>query len=93
MTENSGGGLFAGISLGTIIQVGTLGAAIVAQWALMSSQLSELRTQLSVVQRDLNSAETSIVSVATRASVLEIRYENLRDAVNELRRQSNLSEN
>ncbi len=79
-------GIFSGISLSTIVQVGTLGAAIVAQWALMSSQVSELRTQLAAAQRDLDSAEVSIVSVATRVSVLEIRYENLRDVVNELRR-------
>lgn len=93
MAEPSNNGLFSGISLATIIQVGTLGAAIVAQWALMSSQLSELRVQLSVVQRDINAVEMTLASVATRASVLEVRYENLRDAVNELRRQSNLIEN
>lgn len=90
MSENSGTGIFAGISLGTIIQVGTLGAAIVAQWALMSSQLGDLKTQLSYMQRDLNAAELTIVATATRASVLETKYENLRDAVNELRRQSSV---
>lgn len=81
-------GILGGISLSTIVQVGTLGAAIVASWATLGGRIGELERDVADLRKESQSSEALLSAVATRTSVLEIRYENLRDVVMELRRQS-----
>lgn len=81
------GGLF---SLSEVIKYASIAAAIYAQWTVMSKEINDLQAMAQVeasariqLQRDLNAVEIEQAKD-------DIRFENLRDIVIELRRQAGL---
>lgn len=70
---------WVGQNVATVIVIVTLAANVVAQWAVINDRLS-----------DIKELREDVAGLTNRMSVLEVRYENLKDIVLELRRQSGL---
>jgi hypothetical protein len=78
------------LDLVTIVQVGTIAAAFIGQWYVMNEQLGRSAADLAATMARVYSAEARLVTVERDQATAEVRFENLRDAVMELRRQTNL---
>ncbi len=76
--DNSNGtGLIGwlGKNIGSVIIVITLVASVAAQWAVINDRV-----------KDIDKLQDSVAALLSRIDRLEVRYENLRDLVVELRR-------
>lgn len=89
--------------LPAVIQVASVIAAIIASWTLLGRDIDDLKSDIVDLRTMINlrigqtevragAAETRLYEIEKEQAQDDIRFENLRDTVNELRRRASLPE-
>jgi hypothetical protein len=79
-----------GVNLPMIVQIASFAAVIYAQWTVLGNEVSDLGERTEVLASRIDSLSGRVNVSEREQATMQVRYENLRDMVFELRRQSSL---
>ena len=90
MADDSARLLGLNINLAEVIKLASVAAVIYAQWTVMGKEIEDLKTQGATRAALILQAQKDISNLEVEQARDDIRFENLREIVIELRRQAGI---
>jgi hypothetical protein len=92
MAETEGGKILPalGINLPEIIKIASVAAVIYAQWTVMGKEIDDLQAISTARSVVITQLQKDLYALQIEQARVDIRFENLREIVIEMRRQSGL---
>lgn len=96
MSENANNNIWSvlagmGIKFSTVIYAATIAGGLYANWRLQDDAIKDIETAGKSRSEQIVALSTRLYAVERDMAVMNRDYQNLRDAVTELRRQSRLT--
>lgn len=88
--NGNGRGLFTVVTPALLVQIVTIGAMFAGNWYLMGERIQNNTDATRELKAQVVAMDDRLDNIERTAATLEVRFENLRDVVTELRRQSGL---